>query len=97
MMVEYITKERLGITDSDTAAEKQQKYNDWLTQNQPEVIYPSTDVDEITITQPALINQLNELYSMITTGETITIETESEEENAQLIIAATALGKEDSE
>ena len=80
----YITKERLGITDSDTAAEKQQKYKDWFTQNQPEVIYPSTGVEEITITQPALINQLNELYSMMTTGKTITIKTESEEENAQL-------------
>lgn len=80
----YITKERLGITDSDTAAQKQQKYRDWFTQNQPEVIYPSTVIDEIQITQPALIKQLNELYSMMTTGKTITIKTESEEENAQL-------------
>lgn len=80
----YITKERLGITDSDTAAQKQQKYKDWFLQNQPEIIYPSTGVEEITITQPVLINQLNELYSMMTTGKTITIKTESEEENAQL-------------
>ena len=80
----YITKERLGIKDRDKYAQKQQKYRDWFTQNQPEVIYPSTVIDEIQITKPTLINQLNELYSMMTTGKTITIKTESEEENAQL-------------
>lgn len=46
-----------------------------------ELIAEETEIIPNTI---QLYNQIKELYSMMTTGETITIKTESEEENAQL-------------
>lgn len=55
------------------------------------------ETTEIIPENTILYSQVKELYRTIIPEQTIVIETESEEENAPLIIAATALGKESNE
>ena len=65
----------------------------FLQENKP-VLYYLKDTANISyeqITETTLINQLEEINSIIGTGGTIVIETESDEENAQLIVNASAL------
>lgn len=74
-------------------------YNDltnfvkWLKEHSVKVYYlqQSSAYSNIQITDTTLINQLEELNKVIGQGGTVVIETESESNNAQLIVNASAL------
>lgn len=63
----------------------------WLAEHNTTVYYLKDNPTNIQITETDLINQLEELNKVIGTGGTITVHTESESNNAPLIISASAL------
>lgn len=64
----------------------------WISNNIFELYFPLKTPTYTQITESTLVNQLEELYNYINTNTgTLIIETESEEENAQLIVNASAL------
>ena len=68
-------------------------FQTWLSSNNVLVYYVLANPVNIQITDATLINQLEELNKVIGQGGTVVIETESKEENAQLIVNASALQK----
>lgn len=65
--------------------------NTWLASNPLDIFFVLDIPDNIEITDINLINQLENLNKVIGTGGTILIETESNSNNAQLIVNASAL------
>lgn len=63
----------------------------WLQQYNLTIYYIKRNSTNIQITSTTLINQLEELNRTIVPNETIIVETESDEENVQLIVSASAL------
>lgn len=80
---------RIDITTKDyTTLEDFIKF---LNDKSVEILYPLDTLLKIKITEQPLIDQLNAIYNSRGNNGTTIIETESEEENAPLIVQASAL------
>lgn len=73
------------------------EFKSWITSAKPISYYVLEEAKDILITNATLINQLESLNRTIIPAQTIIIKTESNEENAKLNIATTAIRKEDGE
>jgi hypothetical protein len=84
----FISKSR-AITDKEVT--------NWLKNNNVVVYYVPANPLDVQITDTTLINQLEEINKVIGKGGTVVIETESESNNAPLIISASALASFENE
>lgn len=91
-------KDILGVTTENTYTEHTEALENFFTNNDVQFMYDTTEITYTQITEETLINQLESLYRTIIQVPTIIIETESDEDNAQLIVNASALkSSEDNE
>lgn len=76
------------LDGSDTSVES---FKTWLASNNVTVYYVLATPVREEITNTTLISQLNAIYNALSYSDKTYIETESEEENAQLIVSANCL------
>lgn len=87
----YLGSSSLGICVLNTDFSSATELNEYFSENDIIAYLPKQTSSNIQITDTTLINQLEELNKVIGQGGTVIVETESEEENAQLIVNASAL------